>query len=878
MRKTKPLKKVDVILIFMLEEEREYFLRYNNQFITFEQDCDNYKEFIFFDKLGTQRKGVMVSNGNSMGNTEACALFYKLSRYYKADLYINLGVAGVNSKDINIGDVILVSKKLSTFSEENATDTEWQSNNITGSFLNYSDDAHFNIKKTLTDLSDYSRNKVELFKEKLTKKVPIEYMDNFKEFDKNRIISGGCVTVPEVIKGEHGKDKFPIVRKNLDVIDMEAYYLVLWHNLIKQIESKNSIKNSKILVFKSPSDYGDEYKKVLEECGSRDLAMDNLCWVVSNYCTKVHDFPGKNSENIYSYFDSSIKNYSSDDFVKNGSNNFDDVMRCFEKLCEYFIDVDDQNFDKGECISSAFRALSSNDRKTILLSGRSGTAKSTFMSYLYYYALKEGCKAILVDFSKYSSNTVPSDMQMIYYLEKLLSSQSDLYIFLDGIDIKAPYYNALFNLLEEKNNYVNISYCIGNVIGNDESIYLVPKRLNGINIDFRGVNLHSNDFEPMLSKAEEYFRLLKCDFNSNMVKPFIMNAGLNNVDFRLLSMLSNNCQEINRRKSLYTFLNNYITGKFTKKTLEKYRKSEFIFSAEKNNDVPTDLLRLNNNTYAVSLAVSQEIIDVFENNDRERISVLLKSKFVLSDDMNLFMKHLLKHKQTNVTGNIVDVLIDENYEKSICVETQLLYSVGNAIKSENTQYIQFKNYLEEKIRKIEKDALSANIDFSYLIQYRTICIILSRYFNVNEPLDKYISLLLKENLVATNNLYFHFLYYSKAPFTFEHINKFNMNYLNLEMFLNTYYVLKSFLEGKEVQNGVVSNNPFAYMNIITFLQLIDEVMIKKEQFVHLKSEARKTVENLKKIIDGVISHKCDRLAYISKTSDLIILILNKIKD
>ena len=64
--------------------------------------------------------------------------------------------------------------------------------------------------------------------------------------------------------------------------------------------------------------------------------------------------------------------------------------------------------------------------------------------------------------------------------------------------------------------------------------------------------------------------------------------------------------------------------------------------------------------------------------------------------MNLFMKHLLKHKQSNVIENIINVLLAHDIEKSICVETQLLYSVANAIKPDNVQYERFKKYLEEK--------------------------------------------------------------------------------------------------------------------------------------------------------------------------------------
>ncbi len=245
--------------------------------------------------------------------------------------------------------------------------------------------------------------------------------------------------------------------------------------------------------------------------------------------------------------------------------------------------------------------------------------------------------------------------------------------------------------------------------------------------------------------------------------------------------------------------------------------------------------------------------------------------------MNLFMKHLLKHKQSNVIENIINVLLAHDIEKSICVETQLLYSVANAIKPDNVQYERFKKYLEEKSDALEKIALQVDTDYSHLIQYRTVCIILSKHFNVNEPLNKYIKLLLKEDIVVKNNLCFHFLYYSKAPFTFEHINKFDISSLNSEMFFNTYYVLKHCLEKDGFKNELLSNNHFTYMNIITYLQLITEILVKRKQFKELKEEVKETISYVKSIIDGIIANKNNSLSFIDEISDLMIVILSKLK-
>ena len=74
------VKEIDVALIFMLEEEKKLFLDANNSFII-KGDCEQeFTEFIFFDKKNKQRLGVICSSTNSMGNTEAGILFFKLSR------------------------------------------------------------------------------------------------------------------------------------------------------------------------------------------------------------------------------------------------------------------------------------------------------------------------------------------------------------------------------------------------------------------------------------------------------------------------------------------------------------------------------------------------------------------------------------------------------------------------------------------------------------------------------------------------------------------------------------------------------------------------------------------------------------------------------
>lgn len=862
------IKKVDCILIFMLDEERDFFLNFNNQFILNKNDKNRFKEFTFFDKFGQLRKGVICSNGTAMGNTEACSLFYQLSREYIADLYINLGVSGLK-RDVNIGDVVVVTR-LSTLGEENAADAPWQLKDVPDSFSRYSESEALKIQKYLSNFSETTKISVQQFKKNL-KEQNVEGLCNF---DCNEIKTGWCGTVPEVIKGKDGYGQFPVLRK-LNVVDMEAYYLELWHSLIKEIEPMNSVRNSKFLVFKSASDYGDDNKHIFEQCGSRELAMKNLCNVVLNYCTQIHKFPKKSNSNISSFFNNDIKNHSIDEFVDKSEDNFNNALIQFEQLCRHFIETEDINFNKEQCVISAFNAMAKSKR-TIFLCGRSGTAKSTFMSYLYVLTQRSNLNAILIDFSKYNKKTVPNSSQIIYLLKKLLCTEKRIYVFLDGIDCNAPYYEDLVMLLDN-DNYENISYCIGDIAREGESLDIIPHRMDKLCIEFSGENLYSEDFDEMLMDAEKYFEIFQNDFNADDVKKFVLKSEITNVDFRLLAMMFDHGKDILRSKNLYTFLKKYMMIKFSRPTLQEYRHSSFIFDTRQSSNMPIEYMKIYYNTYANSLAIAQEIVEIFQNNNIERIQSFITSRLLLSDDMNLFLQHALKNNKqsADIVDNIMNVL-ENSKDISISVQTQLLYNLSSIVTPETTQYNRLKKMIEKQIKVAYIHNENGEDDnYYWMIQYRTLCIILNKYFNNSENLNAYNQKLLTNTLVARCNLNFHFLYYSKCLFSFEHINKFNIEFLSNEQFLNTYYVLKHFLED-DFSNKIISNNPFVLMNIITYLNLINIVIIEKQRFLYLKKDIEIMLASMQKIISGVKSRFGVSISNINQIFDLLILTSQKL--
>lgn len=863
------IKNVDCALIFMLDEERDFFLQFNEQFIISQEDFGDFKEFTFFDKNGSFREGVICSKGKSMGNTEACALFYKLSRYYKADLYINMGVSG-RIKDVNIGDVVVVTR-LSTLGEENATDKPWQLLDVPVEYTSYAQKAMTDLQRSFVDFDKQTKPFLSEFKNNLSKCG----LDNLCNFQHNKIVNGWCGTVPEVIKGEDGRKNFPETRK-LNIIDMEAYYLVLWHSIIKEEEPQSSNANSIILVFKSCSDCGDQNKDKFEECESRKYAMRNICLAVSHYCTKVHEFSKQELSNIVTFFEKQISQFSLD---TNSIEHPEGVINSFENLCNYFIESGDENFDKKKSINFAFEQLI-NNKKSIFLCGRSGTGKSTFMSYLYHLIINSGKKAILLDFSKYSNNTTPKISQLVYLLEKLMCTNKDLYIFLDGVDTNANYYDELLEILD-KDNYENISFCISDIIGNADNFTneSIPINRAMVKIEFNGVSLFSPDFENMISQAENYFLLFQKEFDSNIVKNFILKSKITNIDFRLLTMIADNFKTINsRNNSLYSFLNSYISGKYGRKILNQYKESPSIFSVNQPNDLSPELMRLYRNTYANALAVALKIETIFENNDINDKNNFLSSEYMLSDDMNIFLNHRLKINKSKKINEILTTLENKSNDISISVETQLLYSISRVVNNSSPQFERLNKLLEDKIIEAKEKCNSSQIktDYSWLLKYRTLCIVMNNYFDEPSYLNEFNEKLMTHTVFKKCNLFFHFFYYSKCAFSFNHINDFDLEYLNNELFYNTYYVLKNYLEN-DFTHEILKNNPIAFMNTITFLHLIKEVVLQEEKYLHLKEEIMVLLNNIEKTIcnlfdRNILTSKCAK-----KTKELLCSTMLEIK-
>lgn len=812
------VKEVDCALFFMLDEERDLFLKHNEDFIITSKPNGNFIDFIFFDKRMNLRLGVICSGGKKMGNSEAEQLFYCLSRKYKAHLYINLGVAGLID-DMFIGDVLIVDR-LSTMGENNANTTDKQIVDIfrqSPTAVSASND----LNNLLIDFDENTKQQVSKFKKQLKDlKVDTSNYTGFDaEFESNKIMIGRCVTVPEVIKDKSKWPEFSKHRK-INLIDMEAYYVALWHELIKSNEAENSIPESDFLAFKSVSDYGDDNKQIMEQYGSRNIAMKNLNTAVSTYCTKIYEFKRQTESTVFDYLGKDISELSLDSIIKKTISYENIPVDIFEELFKNISQIKDENVVDMGIVSYAVKKLNEQNQ-AILLTGRSGTGKSTFLSYLYtIFSGEKNC--VLIDFSKFSSETTPTAKQVVSLIEGLMVQNDNYLIFIDGLSVGTEAYDLLKSVLDN-NIYSNLGFCIGNIDDDFDDLYDIVSGKNEINeISFYGISVYHPQYNKLIEDSEAFFSFVNKSYNKNTIDKHIRESNLTSVDFRLLTTFANFTGDISTKKNFQTFIKSYLSSKYKESEFNDYWKKTNTLDIVEDKNITKKVER---NTYFVALAIANNMIESFSKNDEEQIKVILKRNYVLSDDMNSMFDYTFKSKRQygKIVKNMVDAL--NNNDASISTETQLIYNISRTITKENTSFRKFKTLVTNKIASVaEKINDDTNADYyNYIIEYRTLCIVMNSCFNDKTYLADFNKKLLEGNIDFVRcNLSFHLFYYAKRVFDFKILNEFELCQANYEMISNTFYVLKNSLNN--LYNKVIAGSPQDILNIITIINLTSVMM------------------------------------------------------
>lgn len=867
------VKEVDCALIFMLDEERDLFLEHNNELIITTEKNNMFIEFIFFDKNMSLRKGVICSNGKKMGNSEAGQLFYVLSRKYKAHLYINLGVAGLID-EMNIGDVLVVDR-LSTMGENNANNVEKQ---VVDLFRtnNKATQAVNDLNNYLKSFSADTANAVSEFKKQL-KGLEVKtniYKGFERNFKHNKIITGRCVTVPEVIKDINKMPELKKQRKT-NLIDMEAYYVALWHDLVKANDKDNSFCDSEFLAFKSVSDYGDENKQKMELCGSRTIAMKNLATVVTAFCTKIYEYKQESNIKVYDFLSKEISQKSLDSIIDKSIKTEQIPTEDFECLFESFTNWDTKSLNEG-VLTYAIKKLS-KPKQALLLTGRSGTGKSTFLSYLYKNISKNK-NSVLIDFSKFSSDTIPTDKQIVNLIEGLIIQNMDYLVFIDGLRVGTDVYNEL-KIVLDNHEYSNLGFCIGNIDDDYEDLYNIVSGQNNINeISFFGISVHHPQIEKLLNDSVLFFSHININYKKETIENLIKSGKLTSVDFRLLATFANYNQDLTSHKTFHGFIKSYISSKYTQDDIKNYWKNII-------NIKPSDISLLRDkielNTYFASFSIAQNIINVFNENDENVVKSVLKMNYILSDDMNSIFEYILKNKRHY--GKIVDNMIKalDKYESTISTETQLIYNISRTIPKDSQYYMRFEKLVAKKIDSVQKklkDELDDNF-YNYIIEYRTLAIVMNNCFEKKVFLQNYNKELLSNNQFFIRcNLAFHLFYYAKKAFDFDLLNEFEFRQSNYEMLSNSYFILVGNLNNSNniLINRLIGVDQQAIMNIITILNLLNNMIDSDMLVKDIIDSALKFTQELFDKID-VVSKKICENKIIEDIKDFTIKTQKKLK-
>lgn len=825
---------VDCILLAMLREERDLFLKNNRHLIYNKSDeYEDFLEFKFVDKEGNLRKGVFCSGTKEMGNNEAGKLFYRLSRKYISELYINIGVVGYIN-DVNIGDVLIVSDCYS-LCEKNVANSQLQKTDAKYLDTAFIKDYVFSKlgQNYLEEFKSKTKSRMKEFRRKLKQINGVDLNDDLRQTlinrcaDYNEIKLGMCATYHSVVKDQRTRNIIKEIRKT-NIVDMEAYYFQDWHHQVFHEEHHEDINNSKMIFIKSVSDTAiDKEKEILEKANSRSLAMANIYDVVTYYISYLHEFTQNSEMKLLEYFNNKISNRHIDKLITYKSEAYD----ALNNLCPYIIiedNIDGSDFDKNY-IETVCEMLKKNN-KTLVLQGTPGKGKSTFISYVYK-KLSEQRPSIFISIPElFKENNGLTIEQSLYLFKRILEDNKDVIVFIDSIEgsrqigsrENQKIRTALIDFLSQDDNR-NISICIGTwYIKNSHDIDIVNKigLNNDLNIlTFKGLSSFDENIKDFVLNFAKFYAYCVDEFDVNK---YVNNAmrlikaddvQLRCIDFRLLYIFAKEQNVFKRSKTIFDFIEKYC-NKIAKNNLSSAISavSQIILNKDPCDD--TGLLR--KNIYSRAYIFSQYICQAFINNNTEEINCILSNKYILSDNFNIFLKYQLNSNIDDGLKFVKQVLKSITEIKSIqfCSKIQLLYNISTVCISDRALKKVLKEQLLREIDQIELYSLNEQ-ESEKIIGYRTFAIILNNVFNQSSYLDLFNKILLdvNDNIIRKINRNFHLLYYSQTEFTYDKVENENILF-EPEVIWNTYQILKNSIIAPQF------NIQYIETCIITLLHLI----------------------------------------------------------
>lgn len=856
------IKFFDCAIITVLREEMKLFLeKFKNNIFIIEKK-QNYTTFYFCDKNNNVRTGIIYNIGNAMGNSEACRLMYEFTRNYKADVFINVGIA-CSVNDVNIGDVILVSECYS-LSENNSSRSNMQKTSLQG----YDDEYIKNIFNNINDdcfesFKAFSKDKIEniesSIKEKIKSQTDQKIALKFFKEKSNSIALGKCATVPQVVKDKETYDKIKEIRK-CNILEMEAYYLALWHSIIKRNEPDKIDGNSQFIILKSPSDDGKKKSKnLLEKIGARQLAMSNLSFLTKYLMEEVIDFNNTETLSIPEFINNKYNAKSIDSFTQK---NYD--KNSFNNLCSYLIK------EKTEDYFEYAKNILKNDGAILTIYGPAGTGKSTFFSYLYN-ELKSNNYCIYIDIAKIIKYGDTKSIDIcLYLIERMMRTEcsDDIIILFDGFGkkLEAPSdfiintFNKISRLVSLKSNQ-RISFCVNDLYNNKiESKYL-PDFFSTYSINFTNVSIIDDNFENFIKSFYDYSKnifQLPDNFTSNVIK-IIKNSEIQCIDFRLLKTIAEEYRIFINAKSFHGFIVDYCK-KYTITPHDLMNISKLIYNdyyktAENRSfemlEIPRDYAskykQLSQNIYTNAYLLSMNIWNMcgLSKSDIDTYD------FLISKNINSFLAYCIKTSNADEVNkkvqNILTKAMKNIINKSASIQLMYIFSQKSIFRmfSNNTKKM-FRVYVEERAKNIFNE--DNNTSYLDIMEQRTMSIIMNVCFADEKYLREYNEKMIKHidfnelNDYLNYNIAFHILYYSQENYSFCEIENATVNANNSVLINYAYNAISLFLQ-KYFSNDI---NQFYIMNFITLLYIYKCYINDNEELNKNKNECKHLIEDIMK--------------------------------
>jgi len=415
---------------------------------------------------------------NDMSNTASAAATQYFVDRHNCQIYINIGIAGLLSKDNYLLDVILgttsweydyrtsivdnknIDHFESNFGGKELITTDFLSNNLSQLSISYKHKFNeWNEQSSNALISKLNDNDIKWLKEQ--KLLPES---------ENQVVNKGVLFSGGTIKSEKFKQHLLSKNRLGKAIDMESAGFL--HSIHKLRATPLT------LVIKAISDPADNRKSAIDKLGNgaiRKIAMENASNLLKLF---LEIFNFNNNEFIN---DEQVINVETDTLhiktlkVLNTAFNIDltsEYLTLWSKVFHNLVVQHQTNFKEDSFIHDMFSYINASDNKIPLyISGEPGSGLSICLSALYrvfyhnYQNNETQYYPIYIDFRLFSQKTRKDKTDMIQQAQSLaIEEMNAIKVFLnskqiknilliyDRIDNTSEIHNSLINVLSEQFN------------------------------------------------------------------------------------------------------------------------------------------------------------------------------------------------------------------------------------------------------------------------------------------------------------------------------------------------------------------------------------------------------------------------------------------